>query len=163
MVKRFNLPILGKYPSTPLLSKLEPVTDNKMPSRQDILLYQQLVGSYLYPTVMTRPDGSKVASMLATHLQKPTKAHIEAAKHAIQYLVGTASRGIQFNRSIKEIAAFTTNTLYSDNPNQQSSEGYLIKLFRGLIDWRASRQRTVTTSTTEAELLAISEGGKQLI
>ncbi|KAI3120209.1 hypothetical protein CBS147326_9557 [Penicillium roqueforti] len=163
LVKRFNLPILGRYPSTPLLSKLDPAGEDEVPSRQDILLYQQLVGSYLYPTVMTRPDGSKAASMLATHLQKPTKAHIEAAKHAIQYLVGTARRGIQFDGTTKEIAAFATDASYGDNPNRRSSEGYLMKLFGGPIDWRASRQRTVTTSTTEAELLAISEGGKQLI
>jgi hypothetical protein len=31
------------------------------------------------------------------------------------------------------------------------------------IDWRASKQTTVTTSTTEAELLALSEAGKTVI
>ena len=43
LVKRFNLPIPRKYPSTPLLSKLEPADDDEVPSRQDILLYQQLL------------------------------------------------------------------------------------------------------------------------
>ncbi|KAL5370865.1 hypothetical protein DPSP01_014624, partial [Paraphaeosphaeria sporulosa] len=35
--------------------------------------------------------------------------------------------------------------------------GYAIKLFGGLIAWRASEQDTVTTSNTEAELLALSQ------
>ncbi len=30
------------------------------------------------------------------------------------------------------------------------------KLFGGMIGWRANKQATVTTSTTEAELLALS-------
>ena len=36
-----------------------------------------------------------------------------------------------------------------------------MKLFGGLIGWRASKQDTVTTSTTEAELLALSQAAKE--
>jgi hypothetical protein len=35
-------------------------------------------------------------------------------------------------------------------------------MYRGPIDWKASKQPTVTTSTTEAELLGLSEAGKHL-
>ena len=34
-------------------------------------------------------------------------------------------------------------------------------LFGGLIGWRANKQDTVTTSTTEAELLALSQAAKE--
>ena len=36
-----------------------------------------------------------------------------------------------------------------------------MKLFGGLIGWRANKQNTVTTSTTEAELLALSQTAKE--
>jgi hypothetical protein len=36
-----------------------------------------------------------------------------------------------------------------------------MKLFGGLIGWRANKQDTVTTSTTEAELLALSQAAKE--
>jgi hypothetical protein len=36
-------------------------------------------------------------------------------------------------------------------------------LFGGLIAWRANKQDTVTTSTTEAELLALSQTAKEAI
>ncbi|KAM4058130.1 polyprotein [Hirsutella rhossiliensis] len=38
-----------------------------------------------------------------------------------------------------------------------------MKLFGGLIGWRANKQDTVTTSTTEAELLALSQTAKESI
>lgn len=55
-------------------------------------------------------------------------------------------------------ASFADNTL-----DRKSSQGYAIKLFNGLIAWRASKQDTVTTSTTEAELLALSQVAKEAI
>ena len=36
-------------------------------------------------------------------------------------------------------------------------------LFGGAIDWRASKQKTVTTSSTEAELLALSNAASEMI
>ena len=36
-----------------------------------------------------------------------------------------------------------------------------MKLFGGLIGWRANKQDTVTTSTTEAELLALAQAAKE--
>jgi hypothetical protein len=53
-------------------------------------------------------------------------------------------------------ASFADNTL-----DRKSSQGYTIKLFGGLIAWRASKQDTVTTLTTKAELLALSQVAKE--
>ena len=36
-------------------------------------------------------------------------------------------------------------TLSSDNPDRKSSEGYVMKMFGGIIDWKACKQKTVTT------------------
>jgi len=53
-------------------------------------------------------------------------------------------------------ASFADNTL-----DRKSSQAYTIKLFNGLVGWRASKQDTVTTSTTEAELLALAQAAKE--
>ena len=55
-------------------------------------------------------------------------------------------------------ASFADNTM-----DRKSSQGYTIKLFGGLIAWRANKQDTVTTSTTEAKLLALSQVAKEAI
>lgn len=55
---------------------------------------------------------------------------------------------------------YASDAAYADHDDRKSTEGFLFKLFGGLVDWRAAKQKTVTTSTTEAELLAISHGAK---
>jgi hypothetical protein len=55
-------------------------------------------------------------------------------------------------------ASFADNTL-----DQKSSQEYVLKLFGGPVAWRANKQDTVTTSLTEAELLALSQTAKELI
>ena len=42
-------------------------------------------------------------------------------------------------------------------------DGFLIQLYNGLINWKASKQQTVTTSSTEIELLALSSAAKEVI
>ena len=46
---------------------------------------------------------------------------------------------------------------------RRSSQGYLFMLFGGLIDWKATLQRSVTRSTTEAELLSLSTAAVEII
>jgi hypothetical protein len=36
-----------------------------------------------------------------------------------------------------------------------------MKLFGGLVEWRANKQATVTTSTTEAELMALLQAAHE--
>lgn len=53
-------------------------------------------------------------------------------------------------------ASFADNTV-----DRKSLQAYVIRLFGGIVGWRANKQDTVTTSTTEAELLALSQAVKE--
>ena len=51
---------------------------------------------------------------------------------------------------------------FADNTRDRtSSQAYVMKLFGGTIGWRANKQDTVTTSTTEAELLSLAQAAKE--
>ena len=63
----------------------------------------------------------------------------------------------------KEIFDNSVDASFANNPDWRSGEGYVFKLYRGSIDWVSRKQSTVTTSTTEAELLAMLHAGKQAI
>ena len=55
-------------------------------------------------------------------------------------------------------ASFINNML-----DRKSSQQYIILLFKVAIAWNASKQNTVTTSSTKPELLALSQTAKKAI
>ncbi|KAG0160465.1 hypothetical protein PDIDSM_7994 [Penicillium digitatum] len=111
---------------------------------------------------------AKVGSAHAEFLTNPGPKHMDAIDRIIQYLYETRYWAIEYVRkqSWLSLAAksieFASDASFGDNRDRKSSEGYLCKLYGGPIDWKASKQKTVTTSTTEAELLALAEAGKTI-
>ena len=57
----------------------------------------------------------------------------------------------------------SSNAAFADNPDQKSSHSYLFKLYESAIVWKAMKQSTVTTSSTEAELLALTTTTKEAL
>jgi hypothetical protein len=49
-----------------------------------------------------------------------------------------------------------------DIDSRRSSQGYLFKLYGMTIDWKATLQRCVTKSTTEAELISMSSASTEM-
>jgi hypothetical protein len=134
-------------------------------SPQQIHLYQKKIGSILYVSTITRPDVAKTASKLSEFLQNSSPRHQAAADQAISYLYGTKSLAIEFSADIDEADIFACSSdaaFADDKETRHSSEGYLFKLFGGAIEWHATKQRAVTTSSTEAELLAVMQAAKEL-
>ena len=59
---------------------------------------------------------------------------------------------------------YINNTAFTDDlATRYSTEGYLFKLFNEPIDWHLIKQKTVTTSSIETELLALSYTAKDII
>jgi hypothetical protein len=92
----------------------------------------------------------------------PGPAHHAAADRTLLYLLSTQNLSLRQGRGlylkVASDASFADNTV-----DRKSSQEYTIQLFRGLIAWKASKQNTVTTSTTEAELFALSQVAKEAI
>ncbi|EDN08978.1 predicted protein [Histoplasma mississippiense (nom. inval.)] len=78
----------------------------------------------------------------------------------VQVARGSAAGGDGLSMNVVEAAS---DASFADNSERRSTEGYIFKLFEGPVDWKSKRQRIITTSTTEAELLAISQAGKESI
>jgi hypothetical protein len=49
----------------------------------------------------------------------------------------------------------------NNSTNRKSSQAFAMKLFGGLIGWRANKQDTIITSITEVELLALAQAAKE--
>jgi hypothetical protein len=158
ITNHFNLQFM-RPPKTPMTT--DSLTQNQgKASPQKVHLYQQKVGSLLYATTTTRPDVARTTNKLSEFLNSPSPEHFVAVDRTISYLYGTKSLAIEYSRD-SEAFLCASDAAFADNVDRKSTEGFLFKLFGGPIDWRASKQKTVTTSTTEAELLALSHTTKE--
>jgi hypothetical protein len=147
--------------STPM-SREELLPYGGTASNHEIRVYMRKVGSLLYAAVITRPDIAFAVSRLARFTTNPGPDHQKAADRVLRYLECTSSLALQFGGDdhfrVASDASFADNTL-----DRKSSQAYAMKLFGGLIGWRANKQDTVTTSTTEAELLALSQAAREAL
>lgn len=162
IAKRFDL-TEGIAPSTPLpstpLQKYEGTA-----TKEQIKGFQERVGSILYTGIMIRADVAFAAAQLSLFLLNPGPEHFAAAEQCIAYLYATRTLAIRYGSKQKEILVFASDASFADDEEtRRSSHGYTVRLYGGLISWRAARQDTVTTSTTEAELLGVAYAGKELI
>ncbi len=58
----------------------------------------------------------------------------------------------------------SSDALYGDcSQTRRSTQGFIFLLFRSMINWQSAKQKIVSTSIMEAELLALSHAGKQLL
>lgn len=133
-------------------------------SKDQIKTYQELVRSIIYTAIMIRPDVAYGASTLSRFLTNPSPQHITAARRVIRYLYTTRFLGMVFGGMSKDAIALLIagDAPFADDlETRRSAQEYVIILYGGPIAWKVARQDTVTTSTTEAELLALGLTAKE--
>lgn len=156
-----------------LVTHLDAGANSQTPMRKNELLpyqgkakifeirnYQRKIGSILYLAVITRPDVAFAASRLSRFGQNPGPEHHEAADRTLLYIKNSHALALQLGGGDDFVVA--SDASFADNSlDRKSSQAYIMKLFGGVVGWRANKQTTVTLSTTEAELLALSQAAKE--
>lgn len=158
-----------------LITHLDPNTKASTPMRREelfpfegiatgasITIYQRKVRSILYVAVVTRPDVAFAISRLARFNQNPGPEHHEAADRVLIYLKTTHDLSLEYGGG-NDLETASDSSFGDNTLDRRSSQAHTIKLFGGLIGWRANKQPTVTTSTTEAELLALAQAAKEAL
>jgi Reverse transcriptase (RNA-dependent DNA polymerase) len=151
---------------TPMASDQDLRLFDGVATKRSIIQYQKKTGSALFAAITTRPDVAFAVSRLTQFNHNPSEDHHKAIDRVIQYLYSTRDRAIRFGDGAPGVQAFicASDASFADNAaDRKSSQGYIMKLFGGPIAWRANKQDTVTTSSTEAELLALSQTAKEAI
>ena len=152
------------HPKTPLT--MEQLVDyDGVATKSRIHAYQQRIGSLTFAATTTRPDIAFATARLAQYLPNPSPLYLAAANRLLSYLHYTKQLAIEFSQSKSNpIFLSSSDAAFADDPKtRKSSFGYLIQLYGGPVDWKAPKQTTVTTSSAEAELLALSETARQTL
>ncbi|XP_059627728.1 secreted RxLR effector protein 161-like [Cornus florida] len=151
-----------KVVSTPLCpnTKLsQECTTEAVPST----LYRFIIGSLLY-LIASRLDILYSMGLVARFQSNPRTSHFQAAKRILRYVKGTISYGLYyiFSPSIS-IAAFSDANWGGSLPDRKSTSGCCYVLGSNVVSWLSKKQDTVSLSTFEAEYIAASQVGSQLL
>ena len=163
--EKFNIKV-NKVPKTPLPLGANWSIWKGTATPNQISAYQQRFGSIGFSAFATRPDISKAVSDLSGVLHNPSPEQLQAAEHCLHYFVGTKHLALQFDGLTQgqRIFGAYSDSAFADNiANKYSSHGFCFSLYGGPIHWKATKVKAVNTSSTEAELLAITFTAKEFI
>lgn len=129
--------------------------------------YRQVIGTLMYIMVASRPDIAHALGFLSRSLSSPREAHRKFAKHLLRYMKGTSNLGLTYTKSKIE-PSFLTAYCDADHAGDwktgdvRSTSGILVRALGSAIHWKSTKQTLITSSTVEAEYVAMSEAVKDL-
>jgi hypothetical protein len=148
---------------TPMASNLDLVHFDEFDPN---LPYRNLLGSLLWLARGTRPDISFAVGYLSQFCHSYGEEHFNAARRVLKYLIATKDRTLvlpKINHKVLTITAYSDSDWAGDKDDRHSMTGTVILLNGAPIVWSARKQGIVTTSSTEAEYVALSETTKDVL
>ena len=126
-------------------------------------VFRSLVGNLMYLTA-TRPDIMFAVSLISRFMEKPYSNHWEAAKRILRYVKGTMNYGVFYQANLPiNLIGYTDSDLAGSVDDSKSVAGYVFNIGSGAISWMSKKQSVVALSTTEAEYIAASVAGCQVV
>lgn len=124
--------------------------------------YRATVGSLQY-LGLTHPDIAFTVNRLSQYMHEPRTLHWEAVKRLLQYLVGTANKGMFFSASSPLTLHAYSDADWAGNRDDYTSTGaYIVYLGSQPISWCSKKQTGVARSSTEAEYRALTSATAEL-
>ena len=176
-VKAYNTPMASPV----LLTKTQcPTTDDEK-SEMSKFPYARVLGSLMFIMIYSRPDLSHAIGILSRFMSNPDPEHWEALKRVLGYLNATRGFRITYRKSsdkgitifiLKEFSFAVSNDKvygFSDSDHaacrdtRKSVTGYTFIWSKAAISWSSKRQATVSTSSCEAEYIALAETGREAL
>jgi hypothetical protein len=153
--------------------------------------YHMVMGELIFAMVIVRADHSFSITKLSQYNASPAKCNYQAVKHVFAYLLATRTEGLTYWRSEPRLdlpdlpppktisdpchrlqqpdtnptglTGYTDSNLGSDRSHCRSISGVIILLAAAAILYKTKFQKAVALSSTEAEFVSASDGGKMLL
>ena len=126
--------------------------------KKETTRYRELVGSLIYLEQITRPDISFIVNILGQQMHQPTKAHWNIGLKVLRYLKGTQDYSLNYHRSDRLELTVFGDADWANGVDRKSQSGYCAFLSDNSspISWSSRKQKLVSTSTTNAEYVALA-------
>jgi len=133
------------------------VEQHNVLSSEDMKTFHTIVAKLLYLAKRARPDIMTVVSFLCTRVKGPTIGDLGKLKHLLGYLEKTKSRPLVLKpKGMFNIEAYV-DASFAAHMDGKSHTGVLVKVGGVGVYFASRKQKCVTKSPTEAELVALSD------
>lgn len=151
---------------TPMIprSAVRESNDDELLNEEDHDMFRRCVGQIRHICTTYRFDVASTLNELSRHMHEPTRKHQRQLKHLIRYLKGTEEQPLVLGSSkALTLEAYCDATWNADQDEGRNISGAVFKFAGGTIECFSQRQECVTSSSTHAEMVALSTTAKQII
>jgi hypothetical protein len=147
----------GKEKPSPAANDMFHVTNSNNLSKDYSESFHSTVAKLLYVAKRARPDLLTAVAFLTTRVQHPTEADSKKLERLLGYLLRTKDRVLILEPSRDMQLRAYVDASYDVHDGAKSHTGIVLTLGIGAIYAKSSKQKLVTKSSTEAELVALAE------
>jgi len=168
-MSKYVTDILAKYQvtgsaATPASSNLFDIDlDSKQLSTEQSEDFHSRVATLLYLVKRVRPDGLTTVAFLSTRINVPTEQDWTKLTRLLKYINSTKDFGIVLDADRDVCVLVYVDASYGVHADGKSHTGVVISLGRGAVFVRSEKQKIVTKSSTESELVGLSDSVGQTI
>ena len=122
--------------------------------------FRSFVGGAMYIATHSRPDIALSVGVISRYMSSPAERHWTNVKTIMRYLKETSDLGLLYKKGGHKIRirCYTDSDWGGCNVTGVSTSGFALFMNDCLVDWRSSKQNSVSTSSSAAELEAGSSG-----
>ncbi len=144
----------SKTPASPELFFINPNSPSLSLDEKEF--FHSLVAKLLYLAKRVRPDILTAISFLATRVKEPTAQDLEKLQRVCRYIRFTKSKCIIL-KATGDVTAYVDASHAVHSKDGRSHTGAFVTLGEGPVFVRSTKQKLTTKSSTEAELVALSD------
>jgi len=160
IIERFNIRTTAPTPASSgrqLRPKEEAEPGGQWP-------YREAVGSLMWVATMSRPDIANAVREVARHAHDPSRKHWDAVQRILKFLKYTRTMGLTFDKGKGlDLVAYSDSDYARDEQDRRSVSGAAIMCSGACVSWFSRTQRCVTTSSSEAEYVAMGDCVKEAL
>jgi hypothetical protein len=135
--------------------------------------YRSGVGKLLHLAKWSRVDILNRVRELSKYMTKPRESHFKAMLRVMKYVANTPERGLFLSPKrqwdgkdrefLFEVTGYADADYAADKETRRSVSGYCTLLEGALVMAKSKQQRCVTLSTTEAEMMSMTECSQDML
>jgi len=151
--------------ATPATEHLFDVRQSPALSEEDRTEFRSRVAKLLYLAKRVRPEMLPATVFLATRVQCATDDDMNKLNRLLRYLNGAPDLGVVLSAD-DDIAGGVyayIDASYGVHADAKSHTGTVITIGKGPVFVKSTKQKVVSKSSTEAELIGVSDGSSQVL